>query len=320
MFMADLQTAAYEALQLAGEAELAVSAPPVADAARLQGFDDNLASLQSRIIKDPEFFSSLGVPDFLMLDRLNVLRSQAQRVIAEPDRSGLSGYFEDAVGMMEWLADQPGVKEISFFLGTLQLTLRESPVSLPGSRPERPGAPPPRARPRPVKVFVAAGKDGWAAAGELAVQLGAYTLGEDQVKVLQSWEVGELSRYPLVTAWSRIKGCGYGALVLVGDEATVDEKRATAGKPVTARRRLSADVEFQLGLMVGFFGVERTFMVLPKSQDQQPDLATLLDGLTYAYYDPADVGGNGAMGLVCTQIMQAIRAHEKKLTAAQEKS
>ena len=147
MFMSDLHTAAYEALQPADEADLAESAPLVTDAARLQGFDDNLAYLQSRVIKDPGLFSSLSVPDFLMLDRLNVLRSQAQRVIAVSDRSGLSGYFEDAIGLMDLLADQPGVKEIKFFLGTLRLALRENRRCCPAPGPESPAGPASEASP-----------------------------------------------------------------------------------------------------------------------------------------------------------------------------
>jgi hypothetical protein len=317
MFMADLHTAAYEALQLADEADLAKSAPPVTATARLQGFDDNLASLQSRIITDPGRFSSLSVPDFLMLDRLNFLRSQAQRVIAAPDRSGFSGYFEDAADMMELLADQPGVKEIIFCLGTLQGRLRESPVSLPRAGPQRSGTTASQEPSGHVNVFVAAGKAGRAGAEELAYRLGNNTVGETQVKVLRSWDAGALSQHPLFTARTRIEGCRYGALVLVAEEATVD---VNAGNIITGRLRLSADVEFLLGLMVGFFGMARTFLVLPQPQNDQPELATLLQGLTPASYDPADVDRKEAMSQACTTIIWAIERQEQQLAAAHEKA
>ena len=194
MFMSDLQAAVYQVLQLADEADLAESAPPVTDAARLQGFDDNLASLHSRIIEDPGLFSSLSVPDFLMLDRLNVLRSQAQRVIAAPDRSGLSGYFEDATGLMDLLADQPGVNEIKFFLGTLRLALREKPPFLAAAGPESPAAPASQASHRQVKIFLVASEAGQAAAEELAGLLRQRKHGPENVQVTQSWDlVGDLA-------------------------------------------------------------------------------------------------------------------------------
>lgn len=315
MFMADLQTAAYEALQLLDETELEESAPPVTDAARLQGFDDNLASLQSRIIKDPRLFPSLGVPDFLVMDRLNVLRAQAQRVIAEPDRRGLSEYFEDAADMVELLADQARFKQIKFFLGTLQLTLRESSASPLRAGPQRPHAAVSQAPPGHVKVFVAAGETGRPAADELALRLVNSKVGQTPVKVLRSWDpVGALSNQPLVTARSRIEGCRYGVLVLIAEEATtVDVNAATAGNLVTGRLRLSADLEFLLGLMVGFFNMAHTFLVLPRPQDQQPELTTLLQGLTVASYDPADVDRKEAMGDACTRIIWTIETQEKPL-------
>jgi hypothetical protein len=312
MFMSDLHTAAYEAVQLADEADLAESAPRVTDAARLQGFDDNLAYLQSLVIKDPGLFSSLSVPDFLMLDRLNVLRSQAQRVIALSDRSGLCGYFEDAIGLMDLLADQPGVKEIKFFLGTLRLALREKPPLLLDAEPESPAGPASEASPRQVKIFLVASEAGQAAAEELAGLLRKRKHGVENVQVTQSWDlVGELSQQPLVTARSAVARCHYGALVLVADEATVDPNSGTAGNIFKGRLRLSADVEFLLGLMVGVFGVQFTFMVLPEPQSEQPELATLLVGLTKASYVPANLGQNMAMSQACNEIMNAVRIQEK---------
>ena len=321
-FIAELQTAASKALQSVDEAELAESTPAVANAARLRGFHDSLASLQSQIIKDPGLFSSLSVPGFLMLDRLNVLSSQAQRVIAAPDRSGLCGYFEDATGLIDMLAGLEGVKEISFFLGTLQLKLREEPPFLLAGR-ESPAAPAPGASPRQVKIFLVASGAGQAAAEELAGLLRIRKLdpeGPANVLVTQSWDlVGELSQHPFATARSRVEDCNYGALVLVADEATVDVRGATAGNIITGRFRLSADVDFLLGLMVGVYGLERTFMVLPKDQNEQPELATLLVGVTRASYVPADVGQNVAMSQACNEIMNAIRALEKP-AAVQEKA
>ena len=44
--------------------------------------------------------------------------------------------------------------------------------------------------------------------------------------------------------------------------------------------------------MVALFGVRRTSLVLPEPQSEQPELATLLVGLTKASYVPADVGQN----------------------------
>jgi hypothetical protein len=315
--MSDLQTAAYEALQLADQAELAESASSVADTARLQGFDDNLASLQSRIIREPEFFSDLSVREVLVLDRLNDLRSEAQRVIAERDRPGLSAYFVHSAVVLDLFADQPGVKEITFFLGTLQSKLGKPLVSLPSAGPQRPGATASQAPPGYVNVFVAAGKAGRPAAEELAYRLGENTVGKTQVKVLRSWDAGALSQHPLITARTRIEGCRYGALVLVADEATVD---VDAGNIITGRLRLSADVEFLLGLMVGFFGMARTFLVLPEPEIKQPALATFLQGLTHASYDPADVDGKKAMSQAYTKIIWEIDDQEEQLAAAHEKA
>jgi hypothetical protein len=311
MFMSDLHVAAYEALHLADGADLAESAPPVTDAARLQGFDDNLASLQSRIVKGSSLFSSLSIPDVLMLDRLNVLGSQAQRVIAAPDRSGLSGYFEDATRLMDLLPEQPGVSEIKFFLGTLRLALYEKPPFLPGVGPESPAAPAPEASPRQVEVFLVASDSGQEAGGELADLL--HNRKPGNIRITQSWDLGgELSRQPFVTARTAVRRCHYGVLVLVADEATVNVNGASTGNFITGRFRLSADVDFLLGLMVGVFGLECTFMVLPEPENEQPELATLLLGLEKASYVPADVGQNvGAMSRACNAIINAIRKQEK---------
>ena len=169
-----------------------------------------------------------------MLDRLNVLRSQAQRVIAVSDRSGLSGYFEDAIGLMDLLADQPGVKEIKFFLGTLRLALREKPPLLPGTGPESPAGPASEASPRQVKIFLVASEAGQAAAEELAGLLRLRKHGVENVQVTQSWDlVGELSEHPLVTARSTVERVTDGALVLVAEEATW---MSTAQPPGTSSR------------------------------------------------------------------------------------
>jgi hypothetical protein len=317
MFMADLQTAASEALKLADQPELAESASQVADAARLQGFDDNLASLQARIIKEPEFLSALNVRDVLVRDRLNDLNSEAQRVIAEPDRPGLSAYFEHSADIIDLFAGQAGVSEIRWFLGTLQGRLGTRLVSLPQAGPQRPSAPARQAPPGHMKVFVAAGETGRPAAAELAFRLGESKAGQTPVKVLRSWDAGDLSQHPLVTARTRIRGCHYGALVLAAEEATVD---VNAGNITTGRLRLSADVEFLLGLMVGSFDMAHTFLVLPQAESEQPELATFLQGLTYASYDPADVDGREAMSQACTKIIWAIERQEKQLAAAHEKA
>ena len=115
----------------------------------------------------------------------------------------------------------------------------------------------------------------------------------------------------MVTARSALERCHYGALVLVAEEATVDVDGVTAGNIITGRLRLSADVDFLLGLMVGVFGVQCTFMVLPEAQNEQPELATLLVGLTRATYIPANVGQNEAMSQAGNEIMKAIRQQEK---------
>jgi hypothetical protein len=311
MFMSDLHVAAYEALHLADGADIAESTSPVTDAARLQGFDDNLASLQSQIVKGDGLFSSLSIPNVLMLDRLNVLRLRAERVIAAPDRSGLSGYFDDATRLMDLLPDQADVNQIKFFLGTLRLALHEKSPFLPGVRPGSRAAPASAASPRQVKVFLAASDSGQQAAEELAELL--HNRKPGNIRVTQSWDlVGELSRQPLATARTMVESCHYGALVLVADEATLDVNGANTGNLVTGRFRLSADVEFLLGLMVGIFKLDHTFMVLPERENQQPQLPVLLNGLTRASYAPADVGQNvGAMSLACNRIMQAIREQEK---------
>jgi hypothetical protein len=319
LFMSELRSAAYEALQLVDEAEPAESSHPAVDTARLQGFDDNLTSLQSRIIRDRELFSSPSVPDYLVLDRLNRLRSQAQQAIKKPERSGFSRYLEHAAGIIDLLADEPRGKEIRFFMETLRLALDGPPAGLPASGPE-PAAPVSRAPRQQVKVFVVAGEAGRAAAEELAYKLEKSKVGESPVTVSRSWDlVGELSKQPLVTARSAVRDCHYGALVLVADEATVDVSAATVGNIIKGRLRLSPDLDFLLGLMVGHYGVERTFMVLPESQSEQPALATLLVGMHPAKYDPAKVTARQAMSGACTEIIWSIGDIEEKLTAAPEK-
>jgi hypothetical protein len=309
MFMSDLHTAVYEALQLVNEADLPESALRVTDAARLRGFDDNLASLQSQIVKGAGLFSSLSIRDVLMLDRLNLLRSRAQRAIEAPDILGLSGYFEDATGLMDLLADQEGVNEIKFFLGTLRLSLLGKPGPLPGAGREPPAAPVSETSPRQVKVFLVASDSGQAAGEELADLLRSRP---DNIRVTQSWDLGtQLSRQPFVTSRTAVQNSHYGAVVLVAAEATVDVKGATGGF-ITGRFRLSADVDFLLGLMVGILDLEHTFMVLPEPEHQQPQLATLLNGVTMASYVPVDVGQDGgAMSPACNAIMNAIRKQEK---------
>lgn len=325
LFMSDLQRAAYAAIGFVREGDTVGTAAAEVDAARLQGLGDNLITVQSWLLEYPEPFSTPKVDEGQLLARLNLLHSQAKQMLKEPERSTLAKYFERSASIIDLLFSHPNVNNVRFLLGTLQLALDDEPHNLPEAevKPTNETAPVKHPESTGINIFVAAGDASLTAAEELALKLNTRKAGSAQIKVHQSWTwLPNLSELPLGGVTSVIRRCQYGALVLAAEETTTKETTAedTTADPDdtdparsdSVHLRLSPDVEFLLGLTVGAFGIEKTFLVVPSTEKDKPKLAAFLNGLKSASYDPEDIDSETAMDMAATMIVRTIVAQEKR--------
>lgn len=312
LFLADLQAVALAAWQLIGKVGAPGTATQNMDAAWLQGFGYNLANVQTWIIEHGSPFTDSGVEEIQLLFRLDMLHSQVEEVVTASDRLVLSKYLESSANIIQLFKAQPGIEpgivNIGFLLGTLRDALECSPQNVDGTGRKPSQAVSPQAR-KKIDIFVAAGEGGMDFAEQLAATLGKQKVGLLNIRVVRSWtKVLDLSKHALPGMVSAINSCQYGALVLQSDEVTVDAEVTDSGNSSTRRFRLSADLEFLLGLMVGILNFQNTFLVVPKTEETQ--LSRLLIGLELASYDPSDTDG-GAMHDAAYLIKNTISRLEK---------
>lgn len=312
LFLADLQAVALATWQLISKAHSPGPAMQDMDAAWLQGFGYNLASVQTWIIQHGSPFADSGVEEIQLLFRLNMLHSQLEEVVTTSDKLVLSKYLESSANIIQLFKAQPGIEpgivNIGFLLGTLRDALECFPQDVSGTERKQPQAVSSRAREK-IDIFVAAGVSGMDFADQLAATLGKQRVGPLNIRVIRSWtRVLDLSKHALPGMVSAISSCQYGALVLRSDEVTVDLEGADSGSSSTRRFRLSADLEFLLGLMVGILNFQNTFLVVPKKEETQ--LSQLLIGLGLASYDPNDTD-SGVMDDAAYLIKMTISQREK---------
>jgi predicted nucleotide-binding protein len=315
LFMSDLQVAALEALKLVDEVGSTGATALEVDAARLQGLGDNLIAIQSWIVKGSDLFSGPKVDDLQLLARLNVLRLQAENVIRKPERLALCRYLERSSDIIN-LLNQPSANNIEFLLKTLQLALEDSPRISPEIETEPSNEPALQMQSKPTKIniFLAAGDAGLTAARALAPKLDRQRVMSREIKVSQSWSrMPNLGEMRLGGVTAVIRSCQYGTLVLTAEETTIGNTDNDSSSPTKGHLRLPPDVEFLLGLMVGAFGMDKTFLVVPTTEKDKPELASFLHGVISAEYDPANSDSDQEMDVVSSLIIKTITDKEKSV-------
>lgn len=149
---------------------------------------------------------------------------------------------------------------------------------------------------RKPRVFIGSSAEGLPVAKALQV-------GLDHSAEVTIWSQGVfgLSRGTLEDLVRASQTFDYAVLALTPDDLL--HKRTTVGNSPRD------NVIFELGLFMGALGRERTFIVY--SRDAKPELPSDLAGVTAATYGQR-LDGNlqAAVGAACTQIENAISAHE----------
>jgi hypothetical protein len=133
----------------------------------------------------------------------------------------------------------------------------------------------------------------------------AYAMQErlERVAEVTVWDQGvfNLSRYNLEALLEALFATDFGAFVFAPDDVTNirGQERST----------VRDNVVFELGLFVGRLGRERSFIVLPRGDQDRIHLPTDLLGLTPAQYVPDREDGNlqAALAPACNAIARNIK-------------
>ena len=148
------------------------------------------------------------------------------------------------------------------------------------------------------RVFVASSREALTVAEAVNIKLDGFA----QVK---QWDNAfDLSSLTLPALISRTKETDFAVFVFHKDDKTI-----IRGNEFSSVRD---NVVFELGLFIGALGIEKCFVLVPKSAEGEFRLPTDLDGMTVAAYDDSLEDMTDAVTTSCAKIKQSIR----RLTAS----
>jgi len=147
------------------------------------------------------------------------------------------------------------------------------------------------------RVFIASSSEGLHVAEAVNIRL------EHDAKIKQWDNAFDLSSMTLPSLVSRAQDTDFALFVFHKDDKTII--RGTTYSVVRD------NVLFELGLFIGAVGVERCFVLIPKSSEGDFRMPTDLAGLTVAVYDDSLDDMVDAVTTSCAKIKQAIRRLHK---------
>jgi len=158
-------------------------------------------------------------------------------------------------------------------------------------------------------VFIASSSEALPVAEAVHVKL-------EQDYRVKLWENAfDLSSVTITTLISKSQDTDYGVFVFHPDDKTQirDEKYNS----------VRDNVLFELGIFIGALGLEKCFLLVPRSNKNEFRLPTDLAGVTTSFYDDAEDDKTDAVTGSCVKIKQAIKKLESQksnITHSVEKS
>lgn len=151
-------------------------------------------------------------------------------------------------------------------------------------------------------IFIASSSEAIAVAEAVHIKL-------EQEMRPKIWENAfDLSSITMTALISKTKEVDYAVFVFHPDDKTlIREKEYSSARD---------NVVLELGMFIGALGLERCFILLPKSAETTFRLPTDLAGVTAAYYDDQDSDLTDAVTGSCAKIKQSV----KKLETAKTKT
>lgn len=121
------------------------------------------------------------------------------------------------------------------------------------------------------------------------------------------WENAfDLSSMTITTLISKTKEADYAVFVFhPDDKSLIREKEYSSVRD---------NVILELGMFIGALGLEKCFILVPKSSESTFRLPTDLAGITASFYDDQDVDVSDAVTSSCAKIKQIIKKLESKET------
>lgn len=155
----------------------------------------------------------------------------------------------------------------------------------------------------PSRVFIASSREALPVAEAVNIRL------EHDAKVKLWDNAFDLSSITLPTLVTRTKETDFAVFVFHKDDKTI-----IRGNTYSTVRD---NVVFELGLFIGALGIERCFVLVPKSVESDFRLPTDLAGLTVASYDDTVEDMVDAVTTSCAKIKQSIRKAQAAVSAPQ---
>ncbi len=143
------------------------------------------------------------------------------------------------------------------------------------------------------RIFIASSREALPVAEAVNVRL------EHDGRVKQWDNAFDLSSLTLPALFARTKETDYAVFVFHKDDQTI-----IRGETYSTVRD---NVVFELGLFIGGLGIEKCFVLVPKSVEREFRLPTDLAGLTVTAYDDTIEDMVDAVTTSCAKIKQAIR-------------
>ena len=153
-------------------------------------------------------------------------------------------------------------------------------------------------------VFIASSAEGLSVAEAVNIKI------ENEVRVKQWDNAFDLSSVTISSLIKRAQESDYGVFVFHKD----DETTIRGEKYSTVRD----NVLFELGLFIGSLGIEKCFVLLPKSKETEFRLPTDLSGVTMTVYDDEIDDMVDAVATSCAKIKHAIKKNESNKIVPEE--
>lgn len=143
------------------------------------------------------------------------------------------------------------------------------------------------------RIFVASSKEALTVAEAVNIKLDGFA------RVKQWDNAFDLSTLTLPALISRTKDTDFAVFVFHKDDKTIIRENEFSA--------VRDNVVFELGLFIGALGLEKCFVLVPKSTENEFRIPTDLSGLTIAAYDDTLEDMTDAVTASCAKIKQTIR-------------
>ena len=121
------------------------------------------------------------------------------------------------------------------------------------------------------------------------------------------WENAfDLSSVTINTLINKTKEADYAVFVFHADDKTLIREQAYSS--------VRDNVVLELGMFIGALGLEKCFIIVPKSSEATFRLPTDLAGVTATFYDDQELDFTDAVTGSCAKIKQSIKKLEAKKT------